>query len=356
MTDDTKREYARLGVIGLGWIGRVHAEAITELEGMALAGVVDASPAVARELGRQYSVPHYTSTEDLLDEVDLDAVVVAVPPALHEPIVLAALERGIGVLCEKPLAHTIPAMVALVSAADRSTAPTMIGFPARFAVSTEEYRLMRDRGELGEIEHIRTNFRFSTAKHDESHGSWQWDKAAGGGAVLEASPHMWDLIRHLAGEDIVEVYALARHFDGSRAGAERVFTAIAKLSNGALATVDMACTLPWGSTTDKRTEVFGTKGFVYIDEFTNFLTVNTEAGCEIAPGSRISGTGHPDALWHSRVAGGLRRELEYFARCIRTGTSPKPDFHDGLAASLAAHAVDRSIAEGRPVRLEEFHA
>ncbi|QSB15362.1 Gfo/Idh/MocA family oxidoreductase [Natronosporangium hydrolyticum] len=347
---------ARIGVIGLGWIGGVHAEFLTKLEGMELAGVADAAAEAAAELGGRFGVPHFDSAAALLEAVELDAVIVAVPPAYHHEIVLAAIRRGVGVLCEKPLAHDLPTMAEMVQAAEQAQVPTMIGFPARFAVSAEEFCLLRDAGELGEIEHIRTNFRFSTAKHDESHGPWQWNKAAGGGALLEASPHMWDLVRHLTGQEIVEVYGLARHFDGDRSGAERVFTAIAKLSGGALATVDMACTLPWGATTDKRTEVFGTAGMVYLDEFTNFLTVNTEAGCEIAPGSRISGTGHPDALWHSRVSGGLRRELEYFARCVRQGLTPQPTFRDGLEASLAAHAVDRAIRQERPVRVDELRS
>lgn len=348
----------RIGVVGLGWIGRVHAEFVNELEGMELAGVADASSEQGLYIGERFRVPSFSSAQALFEESALDAVIVAVPPAHHRDIVLSALSYGVSVLCEKPLAHTLDAMKEMVVAAERAEALTMIGFPARFAVSTEEFCLLRDRGELGDIEHIRTNFRFSTAKHDESHGPWQWDKTVGGGVLLEASPHMWDFVRHLSGEEIIKVFGFARHFeargDQDRTGAERVFTAVAELSGGALVTVDMACTLPWGATTDKRTEVFGTRGFVYLDEFTNYLTVNTEAGCEIAPGSRIPGTGHPDSLWHSRVSGGLRRELEYFASCVREGAPPNPGFRDGLEASLAAYAVEVAIREGRPVEVDEL--
>src|SRR3954449_1856041 len=122
----------RVGVIGLGWAGQRHLEAYDALPGanvVALAGLEEPErEALAARFGIERQV---TRWEDLLELDDLDAVSVAVPTFLHAPIAIAALERGLHVLCEKPIARTVEEATAMVDAARTSERVLDVAFNHR---------------------------------------------------------------------------------------------------------------------------------------------------------------------------------------------------------------------------------
>ena len=113
----------RVGVIGVGWAGRQHVEAYDALPGVRVLALAGLEEPVRHELATRYGIGHEVGRwEDLLELDDLDAVSIAVPTFLHAPIAIAALERGLHVLSEKPIARNeaeAQSMVAAARAADR---------------------------------------------------------------------------------------------------------------------------------------------------------------------------------------------------------------------------------------------
>lgn len=120
----------RLGVIGTGSLGFHHARILSAMPGVAMKGIHDANVARRDEVAAQLNVSAHGALESLLD--DVDAVVIAVPTIAHEAVALAAIERGVHILIEKPIAHSLDAADRIVAAADAAEVLVMIGHVERF--------------------------------------------------------------------------------------------------------------------------------------------------------------------------------------------------------------------------------
>ncbi len=121
----------RVGVVGLGWAGQQHIDAYDALDGVTLAGIAGLEDDVRAELAERYRVEHAVARwEDLL-ELELDALSVAVPTFLHAPIAIAALERGLHVLCEKPIARSPEEADAMLAAAHKAGRVLDVAFNRR---------------------------------------------------------------------------------------------------------------------------------------------------------------------------------------------------------------------------------
>jgi predicted dehydrogenase len=123
--------------------------------------------------------------------------------------------------------------------------------------------------------------------------------------------------------------------------------AIARLENDGLACVDMSGSLPTDTPTDKRFEILGTEGCIYIDEFRNYLTVNSEKGIEANPGDFVKGMTYPDVMWHSQIEGGVKRLQREFIRCILEERQPSVGVRDGVRATEITLAIIRSLITRR---------
>ena len=120
----------RLGVVGVGSLGFHHARILSAMPGIAMKGVHDSNSARLQEVSDKLGTPAHATAEALLDEVD--AVIIAVPTSVHEDVALAAIERGVHILVEKPIAPTLDAADRIVDAADAADVLVMIGHVERF--------------------------------------------------------------------------------------------------------------------------------------------------------------------------------------------------------------------------------
>ncbi len=120
----------RVGVAGVGSLGFHHARILTGLPGVTMVGIHDIRPERALEVGARLGVPVRATLDELLDEAD--AIVVAVPTSAHESVAVAALERGVAVLVEKPIAPTLAAADRILAAARATGAVVQIGHVERF--------------------------------------------------------------------------------------------------------------------------------------------------------------------------------------------------------------------------------
>ncbi|MBN9189118.1 MAG: Gfo/Idh/MocA family oxidoreductase [Microbacterium sp.] len=200
----------RVAVIGVGGVGAAHAHAFAAHPDVELVALADAVPgrrdAVAAELG----VPRVLGDwREVLAADGVDAVSIALPNALHAPVTIAALEAGLHVLCEKPLATTVADARAMVDAA--RTAGRVLEVPfnhrKRGDVAFLE-RYLADPG-IGEIYHVRASWRRRAGI--AAAGWFRSRELAGGGALIDLGPHVLDLVLHLLGEPAVRTASAAVH-------------------------------------------------------------------------------------------------------------------------------------------------
>ncbi|MFC4246239.1 Gfo/Idh/MocA family protein [Natribaculum luteum] len=209
----TDRTDVRTGIVGLGNIGQYHAERLVDL-GVPLVGGMDVSAEARRRFATRYGVDVYEDHDDLFDAVD--AVVVTTPNKFHEEYAVDALERGLHVLLEKPLAHNLESAQRIAHAAADANATCMVGFNNRFSNAVQIVKNQIDRGELGRVTHLEANY--VRRRGVPGRGSWFTRRAiAGGGALIDLGVHAIDLALYLLGyPDIQEVSGVTRSEFGPR--------------------------------------------------------------------------------------------------------------------------------------------
>ncbi|SEV83342.1 Gfo/Idh/MocA family protein [Natrinema salifodinae] len=203
----------RTGIVGLGNIGRHHADRLVDLD-VPLVGGMDVAPEARTRFADRYGVDVYENHHDLYDAVD--AVVITTPNKFHEEYAVDALERDLHVLLEKPVAHTLESAERITDAADDAAGTFRIGFNNRFLNAVRLVKNRIERGEFGEITHVEANY--VRRRGVPSRGSWFTRReVSGGGALIDLGVHAIDLSMFLLGyPDVTEVSGVTRSEFGAR--------------------------------------------------------------------------------------------------------------------------------------------
>lgn len=327
-------ERLRVGLAGLGRMGRIHAANLAwRCPSAQLVAVTDADPAVAAAVAAGLGVPAVSSYDDLLAEVD--AVAVATPTATHADLVTRAAAAGKAVFSEKPLSLDRPATVDTLTAVAAAGVPLQVGFHRRFdpdwAAATARIR----SGELGEVYLFRTSLRDMRSPDPAF-------LASSGGFFLDMTIHDLDTARWMVGE-VVEVTATGAALSDLRfAELGDIDTAVVTLrfASGALGVIDNSRSAGYGY--ECSTEVVGSAATVRIENppsrHYRWLT----------PGWSAQGVPRD---FEERFPEAYAAELEGFARAVLAGEPPAVGGADALAAYDLAVAADRSWRTGLPVRL-----
>lgn len=197
----------RFGLIGAGGIGAVRAEALDRSPDCTLTVVHDVAPERARALPGTPTV--FESCSEFFDSGQLDAVAICTPPDSHRELALEALQHGIHVLVEKPMAESIESCRAMLDAAEAGNLVLAVGFNHRFFKGVNVVRQAVRDGTIGRLSWIRA-FTGHTGL-SEFKAPWMYDKAVmGGGTLMDNGLHLLDLAGHLM-SDIVDVSAVVRH-------------------------------------------------------------------------------------------------------------------------------------------------
>ncbi|HEX4677974.1 MAG TPA: Gfo/Idh/MocA family oxidoreductase [Gaiellaceae bacterium] len=194
----------RAGVVGTGFIGVVHVDALRRL-GVEVTGVVGSSPERAQAKGL---APTYESYEALLADERVDVVHLTTPNHLHYPQVKAALEAGKHVICEKPLALTATESQELLALADRSGLVHCTNFNIRFYPQVQEARTRVRSGEVGEVWNVHGGYLQDWLLFPTD---WNWrletDKGGALRAVADIGSHWLDLVQFVTGLEVEQVFA-----------------------------------------------------------------------------------------------------------------------------------------------------
>lgn len=331
----------RVGLLGAGRIGRLHARLLSSTPGVDELVVADANPARAAEVAGETGATTGTSIEETLATVD--AVVIAAATTAHAELIRASIAAGRPTFCEKPLAADLEDTIALAGEIERSGLPFQLGFQRRFDPGYREARRMVESGALGTLYAVRL------AGHDPAppHESYI---PQSGGLFRDFSIHDFDILRWLTGDEVEEAYA-----DGGVLGFPMfakygdVDTAVAtlRLHRGTLAVLTVARHDPLGY--DIRAELFGSGDSISVGLGPRTPMRSVEPG--VPP---PAGPAWPDFL--DRFGDAYAAEFAEFIRVARGEIQSPCTAHDGVAALRIADAATRSLHEHRPVRLEEIPA
>jgi myo-inositol 2-dehydrogenase / D-chiro-inositol 1-dehydrogenase len=329
----------RVGVIGVGRIGRMHAELLARrVPGAALAAVsdmrADTAAAVAAELG----VPA-AGMDELLGDADIDAVAICTSTDTHADLIVAAARAGKPIFCEKPVSLDLAELDRALAAIDAAGVPFQIGFNRRFDPAHQAVHDAVASGELGEPQLVRISSR------DPAPPPLAYVRVSGG-IFLDMTIHDFDMARYVAGSEVVEVFARgAVNVDPGFADAGDVDTALVTLvhENGCLTAIDNSRQAVYGY--DQRVEVFGSEGMAASENpLANTSVVRT------AQGGRLPTLPY---FYLERYVPSYLREWEAFRTALGTGRAPLVTADDARAPLVIGLAAWRSLREHRPVAVAE---
>lgn len=324
----------RIGLAGLGRMGRIHAANLSgRCPSAELACVFDADAGTARQVADQLGVPRAESFDAILADAAVDAVAIATPTRAHAELSVRASQAGKHVFCEKPISLDRRATVEAIEAVLAAGVVFQVGFHRRF---DPDWAAAVDRisaGDLGEVYLFRTSLRDMTPPDPAF-------LAHSGGFFVDVTIHDLDLARWMVGE-VTEVSAHGTAVSDPRfAEIGDIDTAVVVLrfGNGALGVIDNSRAAGYGY--ECSTEVMGRKATVRIDHPQHRHYEWRTPGWAAHDLARDFEQRYPEAY----IA-----ELEAFARCVRDGLPPRVTAYDALAAFDLAQAADRSWRSGRPV-------
>ena len=325
-----------VGVIGLGNMGRVHANNIAgRVPGASLAAVADARPESLAAAAAEFpAAATYADFRELVADERVDAVVVAANSTAHFDIVTAALERCKPIFCEKPLADTLARSIALHGLVEAAGTPFQLGFMRRFDPSYARAKRLIEAGEIGEPYHFYSSSRDPFAPPPAILKS-------SGGFFSDTGVHDFDLARWLMRSEIVSVAAQGGVFVTEAArdfGDVDLAHAQFRFASGALGSLHLIRNAVYGY--DIRTEIIGTEGALQIGWSQATGTVLLRRGEIVRDALQSYQERFSDAYW---------LEMAAFADSVRTGTAPDATHRDGLLSSLIADAAARSLEAGAPV-------
>ena len=333
----------RVGLIGAGRIGRVHAEnlvyRIPEADLVAVSDIfVEAAERLAAELG----VMAYQDHRRILEDERVDAVLICSSTDTHAQFIEDAAEAGKQIFCEKPIALDLGKIDRALAVVEQAGVKLQIGFNRRFDPSFKRVQEIVAAGEIGEPHILRISSR------DPAPPPIEYVQVSGG-IFLDMTIHDFDMARFLMGREVESVYAAGEVLiDPAIGQAGDVDTAVITLhfENGALGVIDNSRQAVYGY--DQRVEVFGSGGLVTADnDYPN--------SARISDAQRV----HRDLplnFFMERYTESYANEIRAFVECIVQDTLPPVTGLDGRIPVIMGYAAQKSLAKGRPVRLDEIGA
>lgn len=320
-------------VIGVGSMGRNHARVYDELPGVTLAAVADPSPEALAEVAGRHKVQGYADYREMLEQERPDVVSVAVPTHLHCEVAGIALEAGVHVLVEKPIAATVDEGKALIQKARQADRQLMVGHIVRFNPAIQALKARLSAGDLGHIFQVvcRRVGPFPSRIRDV-------------GVVVDLASHDLDVMRYLIEDEPLRVFAETEreiHTDH-----EDLLTALIRFNSGVIGRLEANWLTP---VKVREILVLGERGMFRVDDLTQDLYFYENAQVEgdlwgslrvlkgVSEGSMIR--------YHIQRYEPLKAELTAFVEAIREGRPVPVSGEDGLAAlRLAVSLVESGRA------------
>jgi len=300
----------RVGVIGVGNMGRYHPRVYCEL-GAELIGVADTDLEKAKKIAAQYGTAAYSDYEELLNQ-GLDGVSIAVPTILHKTVALTAIEQGINLLIEKPIADSVQNAQEIITVAEDNGVRLMVGHIERFNPAVRKLKQIIDEGILGKLVLIsaRRVGPFVPRISDV-------------GIIVDVATHDIDVIRYLVGSECTSVFARSTRYKNVKGDAAIILIGFGDIS----ASIEVNWYTPYKV---RSLTVTGTEGIAYLDYLKQEIEIHKAEG-NMTPKIEKE---EP-----------LKLELVHFLDCIKRDKEPLVSGYDAvkvLEIATKAEQVSRT--------------
>lgn len=353
----------RVGIVGTSWwADSMYLPALKNHPQAQVVAVCGRNYKRLKDFAHRWEIPAaYTDYREMIGCGDLDALIVATPNDTHYPITMLALDAGLHVLCDKPLAQNAEQARAMAEAARRAGVRTMVPFTYRYMPTTRYIRQLIDEGFIGRPYHL--NMRYYTGYGRDSAYNWRFDAGiAGAGVVADLGSHWLHLARWFYGEitalscycdTLVERGDHPRGDDYARAEDTALLTV--KFANGAYGSLQVTTVCyegtPFGQT--HHMEFHGSEGTLY--HHIDWDTVQEIRGCRA--GAKPEPIAVPEAIWagarrdtvHNTYKDVFREQnhmTREFITAIANDTPVAPDFDEGARVQALVDAALRSAKSG----------
>jgi predicted dehydrogenase len=329
----------RCALVGVGVMGTEHAEILATSLLADLAVCTDIDPAAASRVPA--GVPFTTSFEEALATPGLEALFIATPQPFHEGAVRAALEQGLHVFCEKPIAHTLESADRIVALEAAYPGRLVIGHMYRFDPRWMALKAAATDGRLGRIVHISTH-----GYTPDYEGRALADHTS---LANENAVHGLDLLQWLAGP-IERVYAESSRTGVAGEGQVDAIAVTLRFENGAIGTVETDWAMPseTGLSGQLHFSAVGSAGVAWIDARDSGVGILSTQGKPSFPGTLVyrDPSGAEQGIY--------RVEDEFFLAKVRDGRAWPVTAADARSALRVALAVDHSLDTGAPVLVRDL--
>ncbi|WP_042170414.1 Gfo/Idh/MocA family protein [Paenibacillus gorillae] len=351
-------EKIRIGIIGAGNIGSVHATEFSKLAELCeIAAITDAYLPLAEERARQFSIPLVAaSPEELIARDDIDAVIIGVPNQFHAPLAVQAIKSGKHVLLEKPMGINSEAARSILCASEASDKIVMVAHQMRWESIPMQIKEQIDRGELGRIYTAKTGW--YRRKGIPGWGTWftRMDQS-GGGPLIDIGVHMLDLALYLMGNPKpVSVYGSTyAEFGPNRKGigtwgkpnweghydVEDLATALIKMEDGSTLSLEVSWAVHMDTDNTPFVHLMGSEGGAsYRGDKGKLLTEKFDRAIDT------------DIVKQNDDEGERLRLSRHFLDCIREGKQPITSALTGYTNNLILDAIYESSRTGNEVKLD----
>jgi len=324
-----------IGVIGVGRIGKMHAEIIErDIEGATLGAVADANAGLANLIARDLQVPALSVT-DLINSPEIQAVAICSSTDTHVELIEAVAKAGKAIFCEKPISLNLVEVDRAIAAINENQVPFMVGFNRRFDPAHSSVHNAVATGVIGDVHLVRISSRDSAPPPVEY-------IEVSGGIFVDMMIHDFDMTGYLVNSPVVEVFAKgAVRIDPAIGEAGDIDTAMVMLThaNGTMTTIDNSRQAVYGY--DQRVEVFGEKGMAASENpSTHSGMIRTSAGTS-TPGLPF--------LFLDRYVDSYRLEWQAFLNYVEQGGESPVSAAAGRIPVVLAKAASQSLRTGLPV-------
>ncbi|WP_223507686.1 MULTISPECIES: inositol 2-dehydrogenase [unclassified Pseudomonas] len=324
----------RVGILGCGRIGNVHAASLLQIPSAKLVAVADAVPEAASTCAKRFNV-EARSVEDIIYGADIDAVIIASPSPTHFDLIHAVADAKKPIFCEKPIDMSSERVRLCIAKVEAEGVPFMTAFNQRFDPHFGALQQRLASGEIGNVETV------TITSRDPAPPPIEYLKGSGG-IFRDMMIHDFDLARFLLGENPTRVFATGSALvDPAVREVGDVDTAVAVLmtKSGKICQISNSRRATYGY--DQRLEVHGSEGMLRVSNVHESLVesaTNTGFSMPVAK-----------PFFLERFGPAYLAEMQHFINCITNGIAPTPNANDGLCAQLIADAATESLARGEPV-------
>ena len=331
----------RIGIIGAGRIGRVHAESLAfRIPEATPSAIADINGDAAQEVAERCGIPRVaTDSKEILNDPAIDAVLICSPTETHANLIVGAARAGKHVFCEKPIDHSLSNIDRALQEVKRSGVKLQVGFNRRFDANFLRVHNAILQGEIG------TPHLMHIVSRDPGPPPLSYIKTSGG-IFLDMTIHDFDMARFLVGDEVESIYATGGvRVDPEIGKAGDLDTAVIVLQfkNGVIGTIDNSRKAAYGY--DQRVEILGSKGAIATENcYPNQAILSTAAAIQ---------RDLPLNFFMERYTESFVSELRAFVQAVVLDQPVPVNGIDGRVAVLMALAARKSYDERRPVQLED---